>query len=76
MIGLYAFDAIVADERTGDVGVAEETNRRVLIGETWHRIEGVKDIVPALGRIEGGVDNREVANLASEREVASRAVNP
>src|SRR5205823_1369086 len=52
----------------GDVGVAEEANRRVLIGETGNGVEAVEDVVPSLRRIERRVDNREIADLTGEWE--------
>src|SRR6478672_7117141 len=70
LIGLDPFDVIIADERAGDVGVPEETDRRVLVGETGPGIQRVENIVPSFRCIERGVDDGEVADRASEGQAA------
>ena len=52
------------------MGVPEKTNRRLLIGETRDGIEAVEDVTPLLRRIEGRVDDREIAHLPGQGQVA------
>ena len=63
LVDLHAFDAVVADEGAGYVGVSEKANGGVLIGKARGRIERVEDVSPLLRCIESGVDDREIADL-------------
>jgi len=68
-VGAAADDG-VAHEGDGHMGVAEEAHLRVLIGEISGGGEFVKDVLPAFGGIEGGVDHGEVGRHAGVFQVA------
>ena len=52
------------------MGVAEKTNRRVLIGEARGGVEIVEDVAPLRRRIERRVDDGEIAHLSLQSQVA------
>src|SRR2546423_8848778 len=70
LVGIHAFDAVVADEGARDVSVAEKADGGVLIGEARRGIESIEDVSPLLGCIEGRMDNGEVAHLPGKSQVA------
>ena len=65
-----AADGGVAHEGDGHVGVAEETNLGVLVGKAGGGGELVKDVAPALRRVERGVHHREIGGHAGVFEFA------
>ena len=67
---LQPLHAVIAHEDNGNVGMPKKTNRRVLIGETGGGIEIVEDVTPMPGTIERGVDDREIAHLPQQSQLA------
>src|SRR5437016_3244878 len=63
LIDSLALHAIIANESRRHMGVAKKTNAGVLIGEACSGIEIVENVTPLLGRIEGRMDDREIAHL-------------
>ena len=65
-----AADVVIAHKCGRPMGVAEKTERGVLIGETGDRIEIVEDVAPLCRGIEGGVDDGEIAHLSRVAQFA------
>ena len=59
----------VPDVCPGRMGVAEKADARVLVTETRARVELVEHVAPLVRRIEGRMDNREIAHLPHEPQV-------
>ena len=68
-IGSAAHDR-VANKGDGDMGVSEETDGGVLVGEAGRRGEFVEDVAPALRLIERGVDDREIRGQSHVAKLA------
>src|SRR5436309_256283 len=52
----------IANERHRHVGMAKETDRRVLIGETGRGSQSVEHVAPALRTVERGVNDLETGD--------------
>ena len=68
--GADTSDAVVADKGHGYMSMAEETNGRVLIGETRGCVEIIEDVTPLCRCIERRVHDGEIAHLPLQAQVA------
>ena len=66
----HASYSFVTDKGHGHVGVTEEANGRVLIGETRGRVEIIEDVTPLCRCIERGVHDGKIAHLPLQAQVA------